>query len=285
MTDPGSDPTDGAADLAELAARHGSDKAEHGYTSFYEELFHSRRQRPLRILELGVGGYERQDDPAFGGGSLRMWKGYFPHAEIWGLDILDKSGVAEDRIGIIQGSQTDEELLWKLHRHHGPFDIVIDDASHIPALTNETFRILFPLLAPDGVYVIEDVATSYWPLWGGRFRRGARTTTMGLVKQRLDGLNHAEVKLPNYRASKLDTSIVEVRARHNIVALVKGDNTLPSDLNRANPVGVVRWVRDDVLPVGLGVVRRPAVLGALDKLGVRRHAARLRSAIVPNDER
>jgi hypothetical protein len=272
-------------DLAELARRHGSDKADHGYAPFYEDLFRGRRERPLKILEVGVGGYERQDDPTFGGASLRMWKDYFPNAQIWGLDILDKSGVAEDRITIVRGSQTDEALLRGLHRDHGPFDVVIDDGSHIPALTNETFRILFPLLAADGVYVIEDVATSYWPLWGGHFRRRARSTTMGLVKGRLDGLNHAELKLPNYRASHLDTSIIEIRARHNVVALLKGENTTPSDLNRPNPVGLTRWLRDDVLPVGLGLVRRPAVLDALDTLGVRRHAARLRRALVPNDER
>ena len=78
------------ASLEQLAERHGSDKATHGYCPFYEDLLARRRDEPLRVLELGVGGFDRPDDPAWGGASLRMWKDYFPHGSVWGLDILDK---------------------------------------------------------------------------------------------------------------------------------------------------------------------------------------------------
>lgn len=273
------------ASILELAHLHRSDKAEHGYCAFYEELFSGRRLEPLKILELGVGGFEKQDDPNFGGASLRIWKDYFPSAEICGVDLLDKSGIAADRIRIFQGSQTDESLLHKLHREHGPFDIIVDDASHIPALTNQSFAILFPLLAPNGIYVIEDLSTSYWPMWGGRFHRHARRTTMALVKDRLDGLNHAEFKIPRYQASELDTSILEIRSRHNIVAFLKGANTIPSDLNRPNPVSVGEWVRGDLLPVVVVAARTPIVNRCLDTIGLRGVARRLRRSIAPNIER
>ena len=271
--------------LERLAQRHGSDKAEHGYCPFYEDLLATRRPEPVRVLELGVGGFDRPDDPTWGGASLRMWKDYFAHGTVWGLDILDKSGVAEDRVTVVRGGQADADLLQRLSLQDGPFDLIVDDASHLPSLTIASFEILFPLLAPGGVYVIEDVATSYWPLWGGRLRPGSGRSTMGLVKARLDGLNHAEFKLPRYRPSALDRSIVEVRARHDIVAFVKGDNTAPSTLNHPHPVGVVEWGRVDALPAAVSWARRPSVLRALDALGMRSWFQRARRRLVPRVDR
>lgn len=271
--------------LQSLADRFKSDKAAHGYCAFYEDLFAPRRNDDLRILELGVGGFDMPDDPSHGGASLRVWKGYFPKAEIWGLDLLDKHSLAEERIHIIQGSQTDRTLLEELVNSEGPFDIIVDDASHIPSLTLMSFEVLYPLLAPSGIYVIEDLSTSYWPMWGGRFRRRARGTTMSFIKDRLDGLNHAELKLPNIRASELDTSIIEVRARHNIAAFIKGDNTIPSDLNRPNPVTMNEWFKSDVLPAAARSAQRPVVLRTLDLLRVRPLAARVRQRLVPKPQR
>lgn len=271
--------------LEALAERYNSDKGEHGYGPFYEGLLADRRQDPLTILELGVGGFDRPDDPEWGGGSLRMWKHYFPHASIWGLDILDKSGVAEDRITIVRGSQVDADLLRSLSRQVGPFDLIVDDASHIPALTVQSFEILFPMLAPGGVYVIEDLCTSYWPLWGGRFRRRAAGTTMDLVKRRLDGLNHAEFKVANYRATEIDRSTVEIRAQHDIAAFVKGQNTRPSGLNHPNPIGLAGWLRQDGLPAAVSALRHPELLRLLEQSRLRPLAGRVRRRLVPIVER
>jgi demethylmacrocin O-methyltransferase len=272
-------------ELEALALAHGSDKASHGYCALYEDLFAPLRDRPVRLLELGVGGFERPDDPAFGGASLRMWRDYFPRGEVVGLDLYDKSGVAGERITVVQGRQEDEALLARLVAQHGPFDIVIDDASHIPALTRRSFELLFPTLADGGIYVLEDVATSYWPLWGGRFRPSATGTTMAMVKRRLDGLNHAEFKLPRFRPDGLDTSVLEVRARHNIVALTKGANTLASDLNRPHPVELGDWLRGDLAPVLVDRVRQPVVMRTATRIGVLPALGRLRRRLVPEVRR
>jgi len=44
-------------------------------------------KRNIVLLEIGIGGYQ---DPKSGGRSLRMWKKYFPHGQINGIDIMDK---------------------------------------------------------------------------------------------------------------------------------------------------------------------------------------------------
>ncbi|HWA33330.1 MAG TPA: hypothetical protein VG737_04325, partial [Cyclobacteriaceae bacterium] len=76
-------------DLNKLALIHGSDKwGGHWYTQHYDFHFNKIRERKLKILEIGVGGY---DTPYLGGSSLRMWKSYFRHSQITSLDIIDKT--------------------------------------------------------------------------------------------------------------------------------------------------------------------------------------------------
>jgi len=118
--------------LAEIGAELGSDKLSHRYLQFYENLFATIRHEPVRLLELGVGSWEHPDDSGYGSHSLRMWREYFPQGQIVGLDILDKSAVADDRISIARGSQTDETLLRELVSAYGPFDIVIDGVATSP---------------------------------------------------------------------------------------------------------------------------------------------------------
>lgn len=243
--------------LLDIALHHGTDKAaSHSYVEFYEDLLCHRRGDVRAVLEIGIGGFREKRNPSVGGESLRTWRDYFPRATVVGLDILDKSGVAGDRIVVYRGSQVDHELLRRIGERHGPFDLIVDDGSHIPAHVVATFERLFPFLSVGGVYVIEDLQTSYWPMWGGRFRPRAAGTSMGFLKRRVDGLNWAEFKIPRYHASVLDLEIVEIRFRHNIAAVVKGDNTAPSNLNSSHPMRFGRWVSIEFRPV----VMRP--LGA-----------------------
>ena len=145
-------------DLTKLARYFGTDKeGAHFYARHYQHHFEPLRWRPLRILEIGVGGLE---DPRAGADSLRMWKAYFPRAEIIGIDIYDKSFHDERRITTLVGSQIDETFVRGVVRDHGPFDIIIDDGSHFPEHVITTFTFLFPLLKDHGIYVIEDTQTS-----------------------------------------------------------------------------------------------------------------------------
>jgi hypothetical protein len=208
-------------DLTELALHFGTDKAgRHHYTQHYQRhLSHLRRER-FTLLEIGIGGYRRKRR---GGASLRMWKHYFPRASIVGLDLEDKSFVEAPRIRVYQGSQTDEEVLRRIVADAGGVKVVVDDGSHRPAHIRESFRILFPLLDDDGIYVIEDTQTSYWPSWGGSTDLHDPTTTMALVKDLLDGLNHEELE-GDHEPSYTDRHVVGVHAYHNLVFIEKGHN-------------------------------------------------------------
>jgi hypothetical protein len=164
-----------------------------------------------------------------------MWKEFFPKAQIVGLDIEDKSFVEEERIRTFQGDQTDRALLHRIIDEIGPPQIVIDDGSHRPADIRATFAILFPLLDASGWYSIEDTQTSYWPEWGGSEDRRSPDTTMGLVKDLIDGLNHVEFVEEPYEPTYSDRHVVAVHCYHNLVVIRKGENDEPTRKHRALP--------------------------------------------------
>lgn len=213
-------------DLSRLALLYGTDKwGSHWYTEHYRHYLESLRKQPVRLLEIGVGGY---DDPREGACSLRMWKAYFRRGQIVGLDLHDKSALQEPRIAIHQGDQTDAALLRRLCAHYGGFDIIIDDGSHLNEHVIQTFEILFPLLRPDGIYAVEDTQTAYWPTWGGGMDYAGNSTR---YFQRLsDGLNHAEFPLADYEPTYWDRHITSVAFFHNLIIITKGDNSHASNL-------------------------------------------------------
>lgn len=86
--------------LTALAQVYRTDKGiGHSYTDLYQRHFAELRHRPVRLLEIAIGGYE---SPTWGGASLRMWREYFRRGQIHGLDIAEKR-IAEPRIHVRRG--------------------------------------------------------------------------------------------------------------------------------------------------------------------------------------
>ena len=129
----------------------------HHYFDIYERHFSRYRDRPIRMLEIGV----------FRGGSLRMWKQFFhPDSTIVGIDI-DKScaahEIADQNVYVRIGSQADPNFLAEVNGEFGPFDIILDDGSHKTHHQIVSFGALFrDALKDGGCYMVEDCHTNYW---------------------------------------------------------------------------------------------------------------------------
>lgn len=225
----------------QLCNRHPTDKwTVHQFGQPYLNHFSQYREDSVRLIEIGIGGFDGESyaDPKRGGQSLRLWKDYFARGQIIGIDIEDKKQHAEDRITVLQGSQTDDDFLKSVVRDYGTPNIIIDDGSHVCSHVISTFNVLFPLLDANGLYVIEDTQTSFWPTDEKHQYGGNSTdlndpqTIMGFVKKLIDGLNHAELVIPGYQPSAFDLSIVGVYCYHNIVFIQKGDNSAKSSMVR-----------------------------------------------------
>jgi hypothetical protein len=171
--------------LTTLAQLFHTDKWDvHRYTPYYERHFAQFVGQSVNVLEIGIGGYGHT---GAGGASLLMWKSYFPKGNIVGLDIHDKSFLDQERVKTIVGDQGDEATLRKIAAEAGPLNIVIDDSSHRPPDVIKSFNVLFPLLASDGIYVIEDTQTSYWPEWDDALDTEARERLWPLLSDSLTG--------------------------------------------------------------------------------------------------
>lgn len=205
--------------LAEIGTRLNCDKfTRHNFGVSYERHFGQLRHEPLRILEIGIGGEDFED----GGASLKTWEEYFDQALIFGLDIYDKSSLDTARTKTIVCDQGDQEQLLRISREHGPFDIIIDDGSHINIKTLQSLFALFQCLKPGGLYIVEDVQTAYWPQYGGSSLMGVfKETTMTWLKTMMDCINAAEILWPNHPALRCGFAVEELHAYHNITFVKK----------------------------------------------------------------
>ena len=216
-------------DLISLADKYGTDKwSSHYYAQHYETHLSVFKNKKIKLLEIGVGGYS---DPDKGGESLRMWKEYFCEGSIYAIDIFDKSSLEEDRIKIFQGSQTDNAFLQKVAEGAGGFDVIIDDGSHVNNHIISSFKYLFQHLKEGGVYVVEDLQTSYWKNDGGdSFDLRNKKTAMNFFKSLIDSLNYEEIDNPYYIVDDFDRNIVAIHFYHNMVFIQKGKNNEGSNI-------------------------------------------------------
>jgi hypothetical protein len=141
----------------------GTDKFEHGYIAYYRRVLGTRRFREMTVFEIGVGGYESTEP----GGSLQLWRDYFPRSTIVGLDINEKHVAYGPRVKFVRVDQSSAADLEAVVAAHGAPDIVIDDGSHVGDHQLASFDCLWPQLRAGGAYVVEDIGTSYEPDFGG----------------------------------------------------------------------------------------------------------------------
>ena len=135
----------------------------HHYFEIYHRHFESFRGRSPVVLEIGV----------FHGGSLQMWKEYFgPGAKIVGIDIDPRCRqFEEEQISVMIGDQADRGFLAEVRQRLPQIDIVIDDGGHTMQQQITSFEELYPHVQPRGIYLCEDIHTSFVPAYGGGYRR------------------------------------------------------------------------------------------------------------------
>jgi len=151
----------------------------HHYFEIYHRHFQRFRGTSPVVLEVGV----------YHGGSLQMWREYFGKGtKIIGIDIDPRCKQFEDEATtILIGDQGDPAFLADVRKRFPRIDILIDDGGHFMVEQIITFGELYYHLQPRGVYLCEDVHTSYAPHWEGGLRRPG--TFIEFSKALVDGLH------------------------------------------------------------------------------------------------
>jgi hypothetical protein len=154
------------------------------YLDIYERhLSRFRNKRPV-MLEIGVRG----------GGSLAMWREFFGReCQIIGIDIDPACKAHESEgIEIFIGSQDDPNLIGEIFEKYPKIDIVLDDGSHQMQHMIASFELMYSRLQNEGIYIVEDTHTCYWPKYGGGVKKEG--TFMEYAKNKIDEINAVHTK-------------------------------------------------------------------------------------------
>jgi predicted O-methyltransferase YrrM len=149
--------------LFDLADKYNTDKRwqDHGYVLIYEQLMESKRLTTNKMLEIGFGG----------GASARMWREYFPNADIYCMeykdeeykDVWNSPELEIEDVDLIIGDSTKVES-WNEIPYE--LDFIVDDGSHFSKDQMATFMLGFPHVKSGGLYIVEDLHCTFEERYG-----------------------------------------------------------------------------------------------------------------------
>jgi hypothetical protein len=170
------------------------------YLDIYERHFSQYRNKPFFFLEIGV----------LDGGSLDMWRRYFgAEATIVGIDVNKECANRVDPPNMVRiGSQADPKFLQDIINEFGAPDVVLDDGSHMASHQRASFDSIFGSVKDGGLYIIEDMHTSYWPEWEGGFKRSG--SAIEYVKQMVDDMHAWYHKRPTMTPARDEIGAIHV---------------------------------------------------------------------------
>lgn len=189
----------------------------HHYIPIYDHYFDRFRGREVKFLEIGVSK----------GGSLQVWREYFgSEAVIYGIDIDPECKKYDGIAGQVRiGSQTDVEFLNAVIEEMGGVDIILDDGSHQMRHIKTTLTHMFPKVSDGGLYMIEDLHTAYWRLFGGGFR--SRSNFFRFLSYLIEDMHHWYLQNPLNHAS-ISKFCSGIHIHDSIVVLEKGNQFRPT---------------------------------------------------------
>lgn len=142
---------DAGHDVCRPYFKYSTSKWEQSMIDVYDVLFDPLKYLPISLLEIGI----------YYGESLRYFREYFKHPDtkLVGVDhyVFEEHARPGDNFIKEKGMQEDTVFMNRVCNQYGPFDIIMDDASHDNSVTQDTFRRLWPFVNEGGFYIIEDV--------------------------------------------------------------------------------------------------------------------------------
>lgn len=157
----------------------------------YEKYLAPLRDKPLKLLEIGLGC-----DMSYGpGASYYTWLEFFPYLDLYFIEYdaacAEKWAANTTAATIYAGDQADVAFLNQFMETAGTdFDIIIDDGGHQMYQQRASLEALWKAVKPGGMYFCEDLQTSYWEDYqGDPANTGKTKTMMKMIKELLDDLH------------------------------------------------------------------------------------------------
>lgn len=185
--------------MDEIATRCGADKGSHyhNYTEVYSKYFAPIQDLPLKFLEIGI----------YKGSSVKMWEEYLPSAELHFADItFERVEYFSQRSHYhICNQENPKDLRKLMKKTGGNFDVILDDGGHTMKQQITSLVTLFPYVKSGGMYIVEDLHTSYWP---GHFGGGGSDSAIAFLKSLIDEVNFVGAKTTRASHLALDPQLL-----------------------------------------------------------------------------
>ena len=199
-------------ELINISTKYSPTKSKKEFFKIYSNYFNDYKDKEINILEIGIHKGE----------SLKIWREYFSKAKICGIDI-NEIKFKIDGVDIIKADQSKIKDLTSICKKYKSFDIIIDDGGHHSNQIITSLNFLFDYLNDNGLYVIEDLQTSYFPRFGGsRLNLNHKNTSMNYLKSITDSINYEQNDKPFYETKKFDGQIKFVHFFQNLAIIKKG---------------------------------------------------------------
>jgi len=185
--------------MEKIGRKYKTDKITyHKYHEIYDFFLKSYYKKQGSILEIGISGEN----------SLKMWLELFPNAFIYGIDIGKQLNGSRHNVFKCDQSNINDLFNVKEKIKSKNIFFINDDGSHIPEHQLLTFNTLFPILCEGGIYIIEDIETSYWTkngLYGYKTRYGYKhpDSIIEIFKDVIDSINSEFSKITKSRVNHL----------------------------------------------------------------------------------
>jgi len=203
------------------------------YIEVYDLYFSKYRGKEVNILEIGVSQ----------GGSIQLWKKYFgDKMHLYGVDINPRcKELEEDNVTIFIGEQEDRNFLNDLKSKIPKLDILIDDGGHTMIQQIVTFEEMFNHIKEDGIYLCEDIHTSYIDAFHGGYKK--KSTFVEYSKNFIDYINawHSESK-STFSVTDFTRSVYGLHFYTGMVLIEKRKMKEPVDIRKGEiTVGYIEY--------------------------------------------
>jgi hypothetical protein len=204
--------------LNDLGLKYGTDKSSrvHGYLNIYEKYLGELKDKPISFMEIGM----------LHGASINVWQDYFTQAQLYGIDYKRRRLRQTARVKSFCADQANREQLAKIVKETGQIDIIIDDGGHQMRQQQISLGFLFPYIKSNGLYIIEDLHTSWDVNKAFNVPYDPRTTLYALKKLRDEGkidpahLSPVEIQYINENTKSCTIEIGE-NGVHSEIAFIR----------------------------------------------------------------
>ncbi|KHN79175.1 hypothetical protein Tcan_14069 [Toxocara canis] len=208
------------------------------YFAPYAQFLCALKNEEVSVLEIGIdASSSKQKD----GGNLYKWAQFFPRAaSIVGMGVSKDAFNMPANMKMIHANRTNSKLIKKVCEDYGPFDVVVDEVSHINRDTVTAFSLIWNCMKFESIYILEDKQSSQWRRTSSSVGSETNRTAINFFRSLIDEQNFAEIQkygVP-FESSSYAKELAGIYFHPDLIVIEKGNNMYPSSMQIVDDIRV-----------------------------------------------